>query len=199
MRWRAQRETFSGGAVTRPVNLIVIHCSASADGKTLMRGDARKRTLRSSAQVIDGWHAERGFHRSDYWRGVLNPKLEAIGYHWLIDVDGAIESGRHLDEVGAHCVGQNTRSVGICMLGTGRFTVQQWGALASLVASMRLKYPGARVCGHRDLSPDKDGDGLVEPWEWLKTCPGFDVAPWLARGCLPLVEDIFQAPPKEPV
>ena len=25
-----------------------------------------------------------------------------------------------------------------------------------------------------------DGDGIIEPNEWLKTCPGFDVAAWLA-------------------
>ena len=28
--------------------------------------------------------------------------------------------------------------------------------------------------GHRDLSPDTDGDGHVEPEEWLKFCPCFD-------------------------
>lgn len=185
--------------MTRAVNLIVIHCSASPDGKTLWEGDARAGTLRTPAQVIDRWHAARDFHRSDAWRKVLNPQLAAIGYHWIVDLDGAISSGRHLDEAGAHCVGHNARSIGICVIGTQRFTVHQWGALAAIVASMRLKYPGASVCGHRDLSPDKDGDGLVEPWEWLKTCPGFSVATWIARGNVPLVENIFHEPLKESV
>ena len=37
-------------------------------------------------------------------------------------------------------------------------------------------YHYARVCGHRDLSPDLDGDGKVEPWEWVKQCPCFEVS-----------------------
>ena len=31
------------------------------------------------------------------------------------------------------------------------------------------------VLGHRDTSPDKDGNGIVERWEWLKECPCFEV------------------------
>jgi hypothetical protein len=30
------------------------------------------------------------------------------------------------------------------------------------------------VCGHRDLSPDKNGNGEIEPEEWMKACPCFD-------------------------
>jgi N-acetyl-anhydromuramyl-L-alanine amidase AmpD len=33
------------------------------------------------------------------------------------------------------------------------------------------------VLGHRDLSPDRDHDGVVEPFEWVKVCPCFDAAP----------------------
>lgn len=33
-----------------------------------------------------------------------------------------------------------------------------------------------RVVGHRDLSPDVNGNGVVEPEEWVKVCPCFDVA-----------------------
>jgi hypothetical protein len=32
------------------------------------------------------------------------------------------------------------------------------------------------VCGHRDLSPDLNGNGEIEPEEWIKQCPCFDVA-----------------------
>ncbi len=51
--------------------------------------------------------------------------------------------------------------------------------------SLLAKYPGVPVVGHRDLSPDLNGDGTVEPSEWTKTCPGFTVADWLAAGMKP--------------
>lgn len=164
----------------RDVNLVVIHCSASQNGVSLFQGKAEDRTLRSPAQVIDGWHAKRGFKRAQAWRDIINPTLGSIGYHYVVDTGGTIESGRHLDEVGAHCLGHNRQSVGICMVGTDRYTVKQWGSLRQLVDFCARRFPGAQLVGHRDLSPDVDSDGIVEPWEWLKTCPGFDVKTWLA-------------------
>ncbi|KAB4860890.1 N-acetylmuramoyl-L-alanine amidase, partial [Bacteroides thetaiotaomicron] len=35
-------------------------------------------------------------------------------------------------------------------------------------------FPSCRVCGHRDLSPDRNGNGEIEPEEWMKACPCFD-------------------------
>jgi len=32
----------------------------------------------------------------------------------------------------------------------------------------------AIVCGHRDMSPDSDGDGIIEQHEWFKQCPCFN-------------------------
>lgn len=151
----------------RRIDLIVIHCSASPDGKWVTAPD------------IDRWHEERGFERSARWRARFNPDYAAIGYHFILYTSGAIATGRALDEVGAHAGGHNARSIGICMIGTGRFTAAQWRSLDELVQALRLRYPAAKILGHRDLSPDLDGDGLVEPHEWLKTCPGFDVAAWL--------------------
>ena len=52
--------------------------------------------------------------------------------------------------------------------------------MAQLVRDLLARYPGAQVVGHRDLSPDKDGDGVVERHEWLKDCPCFDVPAWWA-------------------
>jgi len=48
------------------------------------------------------------------------------------------------------------------------------------------------VCGHRDLSPDTNGNGQTESTEWLKTCPGFDVRAWLARGMQPINEQLWE-------
>ncbi len=47
--------------------------------------------------------------------------------------------------------------------------------MARLVKELLGKYPGAKVKGHRDYSPDSNGNGTVEPWEWIKACPCFEV------------------------
>ena len=44
-----------------------------------------------------------------------------------------------------------------------------------LVKTLLKQYPGSRVCGHRDLSPDLNANGEIEPEEWIKQCPCFDV------------------------
>ena len=72
------------------------------------------------------------------------------------------------------------------MIGTSAYTLAQWRELDALVAKLRARYPTAQILGHRDLSPDLDGDGIIEKHEWLKTCPGFDVAAWLtSHGNIP--------------
>lgn len=160
--------------VSREIRHIVIHCAASPTGEWITR------------EMIDQWHAKRDFNRRSAWIARWNPGLEHIGYHFVIYNNGAVETGRHEDEIGAHVAGSNAHSLGICMVGTDRFTPEQWDALAQLVAEIDARYPGAGVLGHRDYSPDLDGDGVIEPWEFLKTCPGFDVRQWRAGGMRPL-------------
>ena len=150
----------------RQITGIVIHCSASANG------DARV-----TRDVIDKWHREKGWSE--------------IGYHYVIEIDGFINSGRELERIGAHVAGSNAKTVGICMIGTDKFSVKQWNSLNAMVRELREKYPEASVMGHRDYSPDKDGDGVVEPWEFLKTCPGFSVADWIRCGMEPMQDNIF--------
>lgn len=178
----------------RALRLIVLHCSATASGIRLRgpQGEA------DPARVIDGWHLRRGFVRTQAARQRFNPSLESIGYHYVVDVDGAIHTGRHLDEVGAHVRGHNSDSIGICLVGgaepVARYSLPQWDSLAHLVLTLGQRLDirvqagssvRSGVCGHRDLSPDTNRDGAVQPQEWLKTCPGFDVATWLTRGLRP--------------
>lgn len=165
----------------RAINLIVIHCSASPNGRWVTAAD------------IDVWHQQRGFHRDLEARKRYNPSLAAIGYHFVITTSGATVSGRSMDEIGAHVAGYNQKSLGICLIGTDRFTAAQWIGLAETLASLRKKYPQARVCGHRDLSPDKNGDGKIAPFEWLKTCPGFDVSTWLRGDMQPLADHLMES------
>lgn len=193
---------------SRSTNLIVIHCSATPSGRRIDHGRL------NAAQVINSWHAARGFKRTAAARARFNPELPSIGYHYVIDVDGLVLTGRHPDEAGAHAAQFNAHSIGICLVGgqerSARYTPAQWAALARLVrqitAQLRVPLQPARrvqkatapgynvvmgCCGHRDLSPDKNGNGLTEPFEWLKTCPGFDVEAWLSNGMRPLPVHIF--------
>ena len=183
----------------RFVNTIVIHCAASPNGAPLFEGKHGAADFKTPDRVIDGWHLKRGFHRGDAWRTAFNPGLGSIGYHFLIGTNGALYTGRHLDEIGAHAAGNNKASIGVCMLGTDRFTRAQWERLKALISELKAKYTnedrGPRILGHRDLSPDADGDGEVEQHEWLKICPGFDVATWLANDMRPDPAHLFDPTP----
>lgn len=185
----------------RIIKQIVIHCSASPDGVDV------------SPETIDRWHEARGFNRTASALAMApkeNAALAHIGYHWIIRTNGQPVKGRSVDEVGAHVAGHNSDSVGICMVGTDRFFFRQFEALHELLGTLaytwqdryplkqRVKYRpkgqlmlglfdqmGITIVGHRDLSPDLNGDGKITPNEWLKTCPGYDVAELMRNDFIP--------------
>lgn len=188
--------------IGRAIDTIVVHCSATPSGQWLPgTGPAGRRT---AAGVIDEWHAARGFKRLAAAAARYNARLPHIGYHYVVDLDGYVWTGRDLAEIGAHVAGHNARSIGICLVGgaerEGRYTPEQWQALAALVTALVAKVPrpvslsagrsGVAICGHRDLSPDADGDGQITSRDWLKTCPGFDVATWIGREMRPMPQHV---------
>lgn len=147
----------------RRTDFIVVHCSATPPASDI------------GVDEIDDMHRRR------------KPPFDRIGYHAVIRRSGQIEFGRHFDDVGAHVQGQNYRSVGVCLVGginaaSGKaecnFTAAQFVSLDAVLDMLELAYPGAQILGHRDLSPDLDGDGVVERHEWIKDCPSFDVREW---------------------
>ena len=75
----------------RIIDKIIIHCSATIEGKNY------------NAQDIAEWHIKKG--------------MSKIGYHFVINLDGKIEKGRSVEYIGAHCLGQNENSIGICYIG----------------------------------------------------------------------------------
>lgn len=179
-------------AMPRAIRLLVIHCSASPNDRTLFSGKPGTPGFRTPVDEIDAWHKQSGFHRESYWRGRQNASLQAIGYHDVIARNGALFTGRHDDEPGAHVEGWNSASLGVCLVGTDQFTPEQWEMLARVVTLLAKRYdlplapaklvindgkryvykPG--ICGHREI-PDV-----------AKACPGFSVADWLAGGLQPL-------------
>lgn len=148
----------------KTIDAIIIHCSATRVGQDLRAKD------------IDRMHKQRGFNQ--------------IGYNFVIDLDGLVENGRPLSLDGAHCntkgfsaESYNKHSIGICYIGgldvngnpEDTRTDAQKAALRELVAKLCKEYPIVEVLGHRDTSPDLNGNGEVESTEYIKACPCFDV------------------------
>ena len=83
---------------------------------------------------------------------------------------------RPINMVPAHVTGYNRHSIGICYEGgldkegkpADTRTELQKATLTFLLDYLLEKCPGSRICGHRDLAKDKNGN-------WLKECPCFDV------------------------
>jgi N-acetylmuramoyl-L-alanine amidase len=128
---------------------IVIHCSATPPQNDV------------DVKDIDRWHKERGFF--------------GVGYHYVIKRDGTRQKGRNIQDAGAHVVGFNHKSVGVCLVGgmdrdnkvaENNFTKEQWVTLLLTLQELRESYPSAKIVGHRELNPGKD-------------CPSFDVQGYL--------------------
>lgn len=143
----------------RPLHEIIIHATA-----TPANWREGQRTSTKVAEVRR-WHVEdRGW--SD------------IGYHYLIDRDGTVATGRPLERTGAHVAGHNTGTIGIALFGghggaatdsfADHFTEAQEASLRSLIANLRHDYPTiTKVTGHNQYA--------------AKACPCFDAPRWYAQ------------------
>lgn len=144
--------------ISRSITLIVVHCTATK---------------------VDADFTQKDLLRCHKARGMC-----MVGYHFYIRKDGFIWSTRPLEMVGAHCLGYNQESVGVAYEGgldiqglpADTRTPEQKHSMRVLIRTLKKMFPVSRVCGHRDLSPDSNGNGVVEPSEWLKQCPCFEVA-----------------------
>lgn len=119
----------------RYINEIIIHCSATPEGKDYTTDD------------IKSWHLQRGFND--------------IGYHYVIYRDGTIKQGRKEDTTGAHCTNHNSSSIGICYIGgmdadnkkpKDTRTEEQKEALETLLKELRRIYKGAKIHSHKDFA-----------------------------------------------
>ena len=126
----------------RTINEIIIHCSATKEGNKI------------SAATIDRWHKDRG------WR--------CIGYHYVVRIDGSIEYGRPVQDIGAHVKGRNKHSIGVCYIGgldgdmepKDTRTRDQKESLLYLLKTLKRLHPNATIHGHREFAN--------------KACPCFD-------------------------
>lgn len=143
---------------------IIIHCSDSDFG---------------DAKTIDFWHKQRGWKGIGYHYVILNGKRYAgqviLG---LNNEDGKIEKGRMVNgddwidgnEIGAHCLGYNDKSIGICLIGKKEFTMRQFDSLIFLLEDLLDKHaktiPVKNILGHYETESGK-AEG--------KTCPNFNM------------------------
>lgn len=120
--------------VKRPINKIIIHCTATGEGKDV------------SVEEIRRWHKARGW--SD------------IGYHLIVQRNGIVEAGRPMSMIGAHVKGQNTGSIGIVYVGglddegepKDTRTEAQDISLVFLLKHLKHLYPNATIHGHNEFA-----------------------------------------------
>ena len=128
----------------RKIDKIILHCTATPEGREVTVAD------------VTAWHKERGFR--------------TIGYHYLVYLDGTVVRGRREEEIGAHCLGQNAGSIGVCYVGgldsrgkpKDTRTAAQRVALRNLVEGLQRRYPHATLHGHNEFA--------------AKACPCFKIS-----------------------
>ena len=159
----------------RYIDEIILHCSATKEGVDF------------TSDSINAAHKARKF--STY----VDPntgELKYIGYHFYIHLDGTIEACRPVKVRGCHAVNHNAHSIGICYAGgldkadtngtkiKDTRTPAQKASIIKLCKQLIVEYPTIkRIIGHRDTSPDINGNGVIEPFEFIKGCPCFDAIP----------------------
>ena len=130
----------------RKINSIILHCSATSEGKHI------------DTETIRQWHLQRGW--------------DDIGYHYVIELDGSIHKGRDEGTIGAHCFGHNTDSIGICYVGgltsdgkqpKDTRTEEQKKSLYKLTKDLQDKYniPLSEIHCHNEFAN--------------KACPSFSI------------------------
>ena len=129
----------------RPIDEIVMHCAATPEGRA------------TTLAEIDRWHRARGF--------------AAIGYHYVVHLDGTVREGRPVARQGAHVKGRNRRTIGVCYIGgvdaAGRpkdtRTPAQKAAIDRLLRRLLREHPTiATISGHNQYA--------------AKACPCYDAA-----------------------
>lgn len=147
----------------KKVEKIILHCSDSPFG---------------NVALIDQWHKERGWKGIGYHLVILNGYPTPANWKNRDKVkflDGAVETGRYNDfdvwvksnEVGAHVLGYNARSIGICFIlqkGSIGISQKQIKSGIQVVTELIETYGLTEldVLGHREVTTGK-------------TCPDFNI------------------------
>jgi N-acetylmuramoyl-L-alanine amidase len=135
----------------REIKHIVLHCTA---------GSAQQKT----SDIIAYWKQKLGWSK--------------YGYHYLVSADGSVENLTPIEQISNGVHGHNQNSIHVCYKGgwdgTDTRTAAQKATLLRIVTTLKQRFPKANIVGHRDLSPDLNGDGKITPNEFVKKCPCFN-------------------------
>ena len=138
----------------REITHIVVHCSGGSQDATI--------------EGIQAYWKKKGWKRP--------------GYHFIIDKDGKETQLQSVALISNGVKGHNLNIVNVCYIGgvdkqlkpIDNRTDAQKTKLITVLKALRVKFPAAKIVGHRDFSPDLDHDGVIEKHEWIKYCPCFD-------------------------
>lgn len=138
----------------RKISYIVVHCS----------GGSQKQSIQS----IQAW-----------WKSI---GWKSPGYHYIVRADGVYQQLQPDHLLANGVAGYNRQCIHVCYIGgidnngkpIDNRTEAQKKMLRSLLKELKVKYPTAKIRGHRDFSPDLNGNGTLEPWEYIKSCPCFN-------------------------
>ena len=140
----------------RKITHIFVHCTAGSQSMT-------------PQELLDFFYKKKKWSRP--------------GYHYVIDYKGDITNIWPESKFSNGVKNHNSNSINIAWIGgvdkthpngIDNRTDAQKRSLRHLLKELRMKYPKAKIMGHRDTSPDKNHNGIIDPWERIKECPCFD-------------------------
>lgn len=159
----------------RPINRIVLHTTATSQSATV-------KSIKTFWKTPKGRKGARYIPYIQGGMGWRNP-----GYHYIVGLKGERNIIAHLSQIVNGVHGYNEDSVHVSYIGgkggVDTRTELQKKEMEFLIRELRSDaiLGPVPVVGHRDLSPDLNGDGIITPNEWTKLCPSFSVAEWLCE------------------
>lgn len=139
----------------RAITRIFVHCTASSQATT-------------TVETLLAEFKQKGWSKP--------------GYHYVVFPNGVTKQLLSESQVANGVKGYNAHSIHVAYVGgiDGKLravdnrTDAQRETLLRVLRALRKAYPKAKILGHRDISPDTNHNGKVDPWERIKECPCFD-------------------------
>lgn len=147
--------------MTRKIKWGTLHCTSAPQNQT-------------TQEMFNYWIKHNGWS---------NP-----GYHYEIEANGVIQQLQEIDKVANGVAGYNQNAIHISYKGgidskgnaVDNRTDNQKKSQLLIIKRLKQLFPNIVFLGHRDFSTDTNGNGIIDKWEWIKSCPSFDVRDWLS-------------------